>query len=187
MLLPSLIALFAGGGLLAQGKSLGNKIIIGGLFIQIIFFGLFIITSTIFHRRMRNAYPFNSLDYHRSASDGGLMIPSCWKTHLKALYFVSALILTRSIYRVVEYIQSSSQFTGSGGSSGGYIMTHEWTLYAFDFCLMYGTMVILFWWHPSEINMLLKEKSMENVDGGRGIALRGWKKTPAFSGYEMTN
>lgn len=84
-----------------------------------------------------------------------MSLPLPWKKHLIALYAGSALILVRSVYRLVEYLQ---------GGSSGYIIEHEWTLYVFDAVLMLGTMFVFFWIHPSEIRALLRG----------GNALQGW-------------
>ena len=140
----SFFAQSAGGGLLAQGNESGNKIIIGGLVLQLLFFGFFMVSAAVFHRRM-SANPTTKV----------MDMPLPWKKHLVALYTGSALILVRSLYRLIEYLQ---------GGSSGYIVEHEWTLYVFDALLMLGTMLIFFWIHPSEIRALLR--------GGR--ALQGW-------------
>ncbi|KAI5208312.1 RTA1 like protein [Aureobasidium subglaciale] len=133
-----------GGGMLASGSQSGNKIIIGGLVLQLLFFGFFMVSSGIFHRRM-NASPTVKV----------MAIPLPWKKHLYALYAGSVMILVRSLYRLIEYIQ---------GGSSGYIVEHEWTLYVFDAVLMLGTMLVFFWIHPSEIRALLRG----------GPALQGW-------------
>ena len=132
----SFLAQSGGGGMLAQGNSSGNKVIIGGLVLQLLFFGFFMVSAVVFHKRM-------SAD------------PLPWKKHLTALYVGSGLILVRSLYRLIEYIQ---------GGSSGYIVEHEWTLYVFDAVLMLGTMVVFFWIHPSEIRALLRG----------GDAMQGW-------------
>ncbi|KAI5243464.1 RTA1 like protein [Aureobasidium subglaciale] len=73
-----------GGGMLASGSQSGNKIIIGGLVLQLLFFGFFMVSSVIFHRRM-NASPTAKV----------MAIPLPWKKHL-------------SLYRLIEYIQGGS-------------------------------------------------------------------------------
>jgi hypothetical protein len=140
----SFFAQSAGGGLLAKGNESGNKIIIGGLVLQLLFFGFFVVTAFVFHHRM-SANPTAKV----------MSMPLPWKKHLVALYAGSALILVRSVYRLVEYLQ---------GGSNGYIIEHEWTLYVFDAVLMLGTMLVFFWIHPSEIRALLRG----------GNALQGW-------------
>ncbi|KAL3492088.1 RTA-like protein [Aspergillus germanicus] len=132
----SFLAQCAGGGMMASGSSsTGTNITIFGLIIQILFFGFFLIASIIFHKRaLRNR--------ERSGNSSGL-VPDPrswdWSTLLKAIYVVSVLILVRSAFRLVEFIDGY----------GGYIMTHEAFLYIFDALLMSAAMVILVKYHPS--------------------------------------
>ncbi|KAH7075849.1 putative RTM1-like protein [Paraphoma chrysanthemicola] len=137
----------AGGGIMASGTisamHTGENIIIGGLVVQVLFFGCFIVTSLIWHSRMRK------LPTSRIVSKS---IP--WEMQLYALYAASVLILVRSVFRLIEY----------GQGNDGYLISHEYFLYIFDSTLMWITMAILAWVHPSEITALLK--------GGKGLAVR---------------
>jgi len=69
-----------------------------------------------------------------------------WQKHIIALYAGSLLILIRSIFRVVEYLQGFR----------GYILSHEIYLYLFDACLMLSVMLIFNWFHPSEVRNGIK-------------------------------
>ena len=111
----------------------GQHVVIGGLVLQIIFFGFFVATATVFNLRI------NKVPTARSASSS---VP--WRRHLHALYYASGLIMLRSIFRVVEYAQGNA----------GYIMSHEAFLYIFDSILMLSVMVVLNFVHPSEIYAL---------------------------------
>lgn len=62
------------------------------------------------------------------------------------LYFASLLIMIRSVFRVVEYIQGYD----------GYLLHHEVYLYIFDSVLMFLTMLAFNWCHPSEVKALLR-------------------------------
>lgn len=64
-----------------------------------------------------------------------------WVTVLLALYVVSALILVRSVFRLVEY----------KGGYDGYVMTHEAFGYGFDALLMFVSMVVMNAYHPAVI------------------------------------
>jgi uncharacterized membrane protein YhaH (DUF805 family) len=145
----------AGGTL--ESLHTGEKIIIAGLLVQILFFGLFMLVAILF-----------DVAVHRvptpRAKDAG--IP--WHKHLNALYLASVLILIRSIFRVVEYIQGND----------GFLISHEYFLYIFDAVLMLAVMVVFNFVHPSEVNALLK--------GGQ--AMRGWKlgKVEGGVGHGMT-
>ena len=108
-------------------------IIIIGLAIQIIFLFLFITVSTLFHHRMRKS---PTLQANR--------IPGLWQTYLAHLYVASLLILTRSIFRLVEYIQGED----------GYLMRHEIFLYVFDAMLVACVMLLFNMVHPSMVTAL---------------------------------
>ncbi|KAK7431570.1 hypothetical protein QQZ08_001788 [Neonectria magnoliae] len=117
--------MFQGGaaGLMATGDKaeLGQNIIIGGLFIQIFIFGVFMVTAVIFQMRMRKAPTPETEDPNFS-----------WEASIYMLHSVSALIMVRSTFRVVEFIMGHD----------GYLLQNEWPLYAFDAVLMFTVMAI---------------------------------------------
>ncbi|KAJ5343181.1 RTA-like protein [Penicillium brevicompactum] len=126
-------------GLMATGNNatMGTNIVIAGLAIQVIMFGLFIITSIVFEVRMRRSPTAESFDEQIN-----------WMSRLRTLYAVSALILIRSIFRVVEY----------AAGSDGYPLTHEWMLYVFDSVLMFASMLIWGIWHPGTLQRNIKSE-----------------------------
>ncbi|TVY59721.1 Protein RTA1 [Lachnellula suecica] len=111
---------------------IGQGIILAGLFIQIISFGCFFIVAVIFQLRMR-----------KNPTRESYNVEASWERYLYMLYAVSVLILIRSIFRVVEYIQGQT----------GYSMKNEWTLYAFDSIPMVVVTVVFFIWYPSRIRI----------------------------------
>jgi hypothetical protein len=113
-----------------DGVKLGENIIVGGLGIQVLFFGFFIIVSAIFH------YRINLLPTLRAHS-----ISAPWQQYLFILYVASALILVRSVFRIAEYVM--------GGD--GILLRHEYYLYIFDATLMFLMMVLFNLRHPSNI------------------------------------
>ncbi|GAB1198666.1 hypothetical protein APSETT444_007994 [Aspergillus pseudonomiae] len=139
----SLFLQAAGGSLLGgadENNSLmktGEHVIIAGLFVQLFFFGMFIVVAGLFHRRM-------------------LLVPTAtshnplirWQKYLLTLYIVSVLIWIRSVFRVIEYLQ------GNAGS----IMRHEAYVFIFDATLMFLVMAWMNWFHPSEIGLLLRHE-----------------------------
>ncbi|EON61936.1 hypothetical protein W97_01154 [Coniosporium apollinis CBS 100218] len=129
----------AGGGIMAAGTldamERGEKIVIGGLFLQIIFFGFFVVTTVIFHYRL------NKVPTTRSKETD---VP--WRQHMLALYGTSFLILFRSIFRVVEYLQGND----------GYLLRKEVFLYIFDAIPMLVVMLWFNWVHPSQIKAALR-------------------------------
>ncbi|KAL9622370.1 MAG: hypothetical protein Q9160_003212 [Pyrenula sp. 1 TL-2023] len=97
----------------------GSWIIVGGLVLQILFFCLFILASVIFHLRIR-----------RNPTTPSLNSSIPWQKHMLALYSASLLILVRSIFRTVEYVQGNN----------GYLISHEIYVYLFDALLMFSAM-----------------------------------------------
>jgi hypothetical protein len=61
------------------------------------------------------------------------------------LFTASALIMIRSVFRVIEYVQGTN----------GYLLSHEIYLYIFDAALMCGAVVLFNIVHPSQITGLL--------------------------------
>jgi len=114
----------------------GSNVVVGGLCSQILFFGFFLVVAVVFYTRIRRSPTV------RSSPGSG--IP--WRKHLHALYAASALIMIRSIFRVVEYIQGND----------GYLMRHEAYSYVFDSVLMLGVMILFNIIHPSEVQALLR-------------------------------
>ncbi|UKZ83810.1 hypothetical protein TrVFT333_011623 [Trichoderma virens FT-333] len=121
----SFLAQAGGGGIQSAGSldlfHLGEKIIVVGLFIQIAFFGFFMITTITFHCRL-SAHPT------QAAIDE--VVP--WRRYLTVLYSASGIILVRSAFRIIEYLQGNN----------GYIIRREYLLYIFDAVLMFLVMVL---------------------------------------------
>ncbi|KAF2179555.1 RTA1 protein [Zopfia rhizophila CBS 207.26] len=139
----------SGGGLMATdgNQDLGQKVIVCGLFVQLIAFGFFVVVALVFHLRLLHVPTVQS-----STS----RMP--WQKHLLTLYVTSLLILVRSIFRVVEYLQGWD----------GYLLKRELYLYVFDALLMFIVMIIFNWVHPSEIKSYLRG----------GPMVKGWKMEP---------
>ncbi|PYH78083.1 RTA1-domain-containing protein [Aspergillus uvarum CBS 121591] len=139
----------AGGGIQASGglsgMQTGEHIIVAGLFVQIFFFGFFIVTAGAFDRKLKK-YP----------------IPRCrdpsipWRKHLNILYLTSFLIMVRSVFRLIEYLQGND----------GYLLHHEVFLYLFDAVLIFSAMAVFNFFHPSEITHLLGGRGDYELQGG---------------------
>ncbi|OGM47229.1 hypothetical protein ABOM_003982 [Aspergillus bombycis] len=148
-----------GGAILAQAQTaskvhLGERVIIVGLFVQVIFFSVFMAVSVLFHWNLHRDPTAQTLA--RSATKGRA-IPS-WKLCLFLLYATSILIMVRSIYRVAEYVQGST----------GYLQSHEAFLYVFDAALMLIVCGIFNVWYPG---ILLEAEELE--DEGLGVGMEG--------------
>ena len=124
----------------ADSVKAGSYIIVGGLFVQLLFFGFFLIVSICFDCAI-----------HKQPTEKSSTPSVSWYKHLIALYTVSTLILVRSIVRIVEFVQGNN----------GYLLGHEWTLYTFDASLMLMVMVAFNLIHPGEIKKLLRGDSDE--------------------------
>ena len=89
--------------------------------------------AVVFHRRM------NSTDQGRElakqAADGHVT----WRQGLWMLYTCSALIMFRSVFRVVEYIMGVD----------GYLLVNEWPAYALDGAPMFIVQIIFLIWFPA--------------------------------------
>ena len=107
----------------------GKHLVVLGLLLQIVFFGIFIVTSSIFHFRLQRS-PTPSSTYNN------------WKPHIYTLYAASILILIRSVFRVIEF---------SGGNDG-LLLRNELFLYIFDAMLMTGVTVAFNAIHPGVVN-----------------------------------
>jgi len=122
---------------------LGQNIIVGGLFIQLIFLGAFIRVATFFQIHLWKVPATRTLE-------------TPWEKNMAALYVCSILILVRSMFRVMDCLQGFSK----------YVLSHEVFLYVFDACLMLSVMLILKWYHSSQIH--------SSIQGGsyvRGIQM----------------
>ena len=133
------------GIMVTDNRSTGENVIIGGLFVQIAFFGFFLVSAAVFQMRIGS---------HPTAESVADYIP--WRKHLFALHASSILILIRSIFRVVEYLQGSE----------GYLLSTEVFIYVFDGLLMFFVLVIFAVIHPSEVNCLLGRGRVMTVKGG---------------------
>ncbi|KAI0481305.1 RTA1 like protein-domain-containing protein [Xylariaceae sp. FL0804] len=135
-----------GGGIQSAGTlalyEIGERVIVAGLLVQIAMFGLFVATAVLFGRRMRGPRGAAVVAEAPSAGGGGGGAVA-WRRHLNVLFAVSALILVRSVFRVVEYLQGN----------GGYLVSHEVFLYIFDAVLMTAVMVIFLVWYVDDLNV----------------------------------
>ena len=116
---------------------MGKNIILAGLFIQLVWFIIFVVVAALFHRRMLIVPTAAARQKH---------IP--WQKHVRSLYLASGLIIVRSLIRFIEYAEGYD----------GYIASHEAFLYIFDTLLMFLVMIWMYWQHPSEISILLRKK-----------------------------
>ncbi|KAF4943116.1 hypothetical protein FSARC_15040 [Fusarium sarcochroum] len=145
----SFFAQSGGGGMLATAKSKdsvekGENIIVGGLLIQIIFFGFFIVVTVVFHARI-----------HSRPTARSLTLTTPWEKLLYVLYATSLFILVRSVFRVAEYVLGKE----------GALQADEYWIYIFDATLMALVAVLFNAFHPSRvINNRAGDKATYTVD-----------------------
>lgn len=132
----SFLCQMAGSAMQASGDSAGvktgNTIVIAGLGIQLVAFAFFVLMTTIFQRRLNRDPTKVSLQRGRK-----------WRRHFGVLYAVSTLVIVRSLFRLIEFIE---------GPEGKLYKTEAY-LYAFDASLMFSVVVIMAAVHPG---MLLR-------------------------------
>jgi hypothetical protein len=126
----------AGSAMQASGDSAGvktgNTIVIAGLGIQLVAFAFFVLMTAIFQRRL-----------NRDPTKVSLQSGRKWRRHFGVLYAVSTLVIVRSLFRLIEFIE---------GPEGRLYKTEAY-LYAFDAWLMFSVVVIMVAVHPG---MLLR-------------------------------
>jgi hypothetical protein len=83
-----------GGGMMAQASNadLGQKVILAGLFAQLIFFGFFLVIALIFRKRMAS---YNGIPPSYSKRT--------WQSLLMLLLIGAVIIIGRCIFRVAEF------------------------------------------------------------------------------------
>ncbi|KAI0550605.1 RTA-like protein [Xylaria curta] len=140
-----------GAGMLSKPDTfdLGKTIILVGLALQIIFFGLFVIVAASFHVRL-NRHSSRPLSRLADIGKREQFLVILW-----VLYGVSVLIFVRSIIRLVEYTD--------GGN--GPLMSNEVFLYLFDSVPMWAVLALLIYYHPSNY-----------VRGKKGVVVPGKNK-----------
>ncbi|KAF2179272.1 RTA1-domain-containing protein [Zopfia rhizophila CBS 207.26] len=124
----------AGGGILSgadtrKSQKLGEGVILAGLIIQILIFGVFVVVAMVWQRRISRGWMGKSLDVGFS-----------WEWYLRMLYVVSVLITVRNLFRVVEYAMGED----------GYLLSNEWPIYVFDALLMVIVLGICCLWYVGQ-------------------------------------
>lgn len=111
----------------ADMMEIGEYIVIVGLFVQIAFFGGFLVVASVFHWRMRKAPTAKSTE------------PAVrWQAYLSTLYVSGILIWVRSLFRAIEYIDGND----------GPLMRDEIYVFTLDGMLILIVMVYMNWFHP---------------------------------------
>jgi hypothetical protein len=124
-------------------KELGKWLIVVGLCLQLAAFSFFIVVIGIFHYRVRR---------QPTTKSRTIVVP--WQRYLVVLYGASTIVVIRSVFRLIEYIQGRD----------GYLMGHEVYAYVFDAAMMLILSIEFNIFHPSQIvSRRTKTKTMEEV------------------------
>jgi hypothetical protein len=124
----------AGGAMIAQAghQDLGKKVVLTGLFCQILFFGFFLIIAIIFDRRMaKSSMRYSIPKYGRHS----------WRALLRLLFVAAVIIIARCVYRIVSF---------SGGSKGT-LMRHEVWMYVGDSAPMFIVQTMFVFVHAGNV------------------------------------
>lgn len=113
----------------AEAMQTGETIVIVGLAIQLLFFSFFLFVAFLFHWRVTKPASIYKISKAVRSRSGRFS----WASLMWALYTACALILVRSVFRVIEFVQGND----------GFIMSHEYLLYIFDGALMVLTGAVL--------------------------------------------
>ncbi|KAL4764995.1 RTA1 domain-containing protein [Aspergillus foveolatus] len=144
------VAQGAGAASLSSSFSSGERMIKIGLIVQVIFFALFVVTSGVFHVRIRRHVASLGPNPRGSLA----LVP--WELHLVVLYAGSFMILLRSIFRLAEYV----------GGQESVLLQHEYYVLVFDAALMVLTLLLFNVFYPEDVG----KKELEQ--GPRSVMLR---------------
>ncbi|KAF2800356.1 RTA1-domain-containing protein [Melanomma pulvis-pyrius CBS 109.77] len=122
---------------------MGQNIILTGIILQLFWFGFFMVIAWHLQYRM-----------NRNPTAASRNPDYQWRKYLNSLYIVSALVIVRSIFRVIEFAQGHD----------GYLQSHEVFFYVFDSIPMFALLVWLNWQHPGEIGILLRKTGTGTVE-----------------------
>ncbi|KAG8995743.1 hypothetical protein FRB90_000098, partial [Tulasnella sp. 427] len=132
----------SGGGLLAGANGnldrmqLAQEVLLFGLALQVVTFGIFAFAAIAF-------------DIRSSRSPSLRLFKEEMKSMRKlwlAFYISSFLITLRSIYRTVEF--GDLKLTAGSFNAQGYVYTHEWLLYVCDSIPIFISVVFFCIYHP---------------------------------------
>ncbi|KAL6707518.1 hypothetical protein ACN47E_004088 [Coniothyrium glycines] len=112
----------------AAGFKRGENVILAGLVLQILIFGFFVVVAGIWHRRLGSR-----------PTAAAAELP--WARLMWFLYAASVCITVRNLCRVIEYAMGKD----------GYLLSHEWPIYVYDFLPMMITLVVCIAWYDPNI------------------------------------
>ncbi|KZM26651.1 uncharacterized protein EKO05_0005388 [Ascochyta rabiei] len=105
----------------------GEKVVITGLALQVATFIVFLAAAIDCNVRLARMKRDSDSDATNTSNDA-------WKSIIHTLYTISALVLFRCVFRLIEYTMGNA----------AYLIAHEWTLYVFDGVPMFAVLVLFF-------------------------------------------
>jgi hypothetical protein len=123
-----------GGGMMAQASmaDMGQKIMLLGLFVQLLFLGFFLCISLVFWQRMSKSSKQYTIPQYGKHT---------WDKLLKMVVGAAVIIILRCIFRVIEFAQGHS----------GYLVSHEIYMYIFDAAPMLGVQIMMHFVYAAEV------------------------------------
>lgn len=123
-----------GGGMMAQADmaDMGQKIMLFGLFVQLLFLGFFLCIALIFWKRMSRSSKQYAVPQYGKHS---------WDKLLKMVLAAAVIIILRCIFRVIEFAQGHD----------GYLVSHEIFIYIFDAGPMLVVQVMMHFVYAAEV------------------------------------
>lgn len=116
----------------AKNADLGQKIILVGLFSQLIFFGFFLTIAIVFERRiMKSGMRYTIPIYGKHT----------WRALLLLLLAAAVVIIQRCVYRVVEFAQGQD----------GFLMSREAFMYLGDATPMFFVQAVFHFIHAGDV------------------------------------
>lgn len=111
--------------------AISRKVILAGLVVQLVALTFFVGCNYQLHRRLNCE--------QRGIITCSSSIP--WRNHFRALETVTLLLITRSLVRMIEYIQGDE----------GFLASHEIFIYVFDAAPMLMVLLIFLIIHPQKL------------------------------------
>ena len=123
-----------GGGMMVQSSmaNIGQKVMLFGLFVQLVFFGFFLLVALIFYKRMHSSPARFTIPTYSKRT---------WVQMIKLLFAAAVIIILRCVFRIIEFSQGHS----------GYLASHEIYLYIFDALPMFLVQAMFHLVHAGDV------------------------------------
>ncbi|KAH7086585.1 RTA1 like protein-domain-containing protein [Paraphoma chrysanthemicola] len=134
-------ALILAGGDDASGANVVKVVILMGLGFQLVIFGFFLVVAGLWHTRLN------------ARKEGESIETFDWRRYMKMLYVVSLIIAFTNLFQVIQEAMGED----------GYLLAHEWPIYAFDGAPMVVVLTICSLWLDEKIEFETKYGSSTSL------------------------